>query len=91
MEANSPETIAGALRALMSRPDSSPILSSIHCPTLIMVGEEDVITPPELSEEMHRAILGSELEVIRQAGHLSNLEQPEAFNAALVRFLEHRV
>jgi pimeloyl-ACP methyl ester carboxylesterase len=91
IEGNSTETIAGAIRALMSRPDSSPILPSIHCPTLIMVGEEDVITPPKLSEEMHRAIRGSELVVIRQAGHLSNLEQPDAFNAALARFLEHRV
>jgi pimeloyl-ACP methyl ester carboxylesterase len=91
IEANATETITGAIRALMSRPDSSPLLSSIHCPTLIIVGEEDVITPPKLSEDMHHAIGGSELVVIRQAGHLSNLEQPDAFNAALVRFLEHRV
>jgi pimeloyl-ACP methyl ester carboxylesterase len=91
IEANSPETITGAIRALMSRPDSTPMLSSIHCPTLIVVGEEDVITPPKLSEEMHRAIRSSELVVIQQAGHLSNLEQPDTFNAAMVRFLEHRV
>ncbi len=91
IEANAPETIAGAIRALMTRPDSTPLLSSIHCPTLIVVGEEDVITPPKLSEDMHRAVAGSELVVIRQAGHLSNLEQPDAFNAVLARFLEHRV
>ena len=91
IEANAPDTITGAIRALMSRPDSTPMLSSIHCPTLIIVGEEDAITPPKLSEEMHRAIRGSELVVIQQAGHLSNLEQPDTFNAAMVRFLEHRV
>jgi len=86
-----PEAIAGALRALMTRPDSTPLLRTIHCPTLIVVGEEDTLTPPALSEEMHGAISGSELVVIPGAGHLSSLEQPEAFNSALARFLTHRV
>ena len=49
------------------------------------------MTPPAASEEMHRAIAGSELVRIPRAGHLSNLEQPDAFNAALARFLDHRV
>lgn len=89
--ASSSEAIAGALTALMTRPDSTPMLSRIHCPTLILVGERDGITPPALSEAMHKAIAGSELEVIPRAGHLPNLEQPEAFNRALARFLEHRV
>ncbi len=60
-------------------------------PTLIVVGEEDTLTPPAASEEMHRAIGGSELVRIPRAGHLSNLEQPESFNAALAGFLTHRV
>jgi pimeloyl-ACP methyl ester carboxylesterase len=89
--ANSSDAIAGAIRALMTRPDSTSLLSSIHVPTLVIVGDEDVVTPPPASEEMHRAIAGSELVQIPRAGHLSNLEQPELFNAALAAFLTHRV
>jgi pimeloyl-ACP methyl ester carboxylesterase len=89
--ASSGDAIAGCLNALMTRPDSTPLLSSIHCPTLIVVGEEDVLTPPAMSRDLQRAIAGSELAVLRRAGHLSNLEQPAAFNAELARFLDHRV
>lgn len=89
--ANSSESIAGAVRVLMSRPDSTPLLAQIHCPTLILVGDEDTITPPALAEEMHGRIAGSELAVVAGAGHLSSLEQPAAFNDALARFLTHRI
>jgi pimeloyl-ACP methyl ester carboxylesterase len=89
--ANSSDAIAGAIRALMTRPDSTALLSSIHVPTLVLVGDEDTVTPPSASEEMHHAIAGSELVRIPQTGHLSNLEQPELFNAALAAFLTHRV
>jgi pimeloyl-ACP methyl ester carboxylesterase len=89
--ANSSESIAGAIHALMSRPDSTPLLLTIHVPTLIVVGEEDTVTPPALSDEMHAQIAGSELVRIPQAGHLSSLERTDAFNAALTSFLEHRV
>jgi pimeloyl-ACP methyl ester carboxylesterase len=88
---SSAEAIANAITALMTRPDSSPLLASIHVPTLIVVGEQDTITPPALSEQMYKAIGGSEYIAVPDAGHLSNLEQPEAFNSALARFLEHRV
>ena len=88
---NSPEAIAGSVRALMSRPDSTPLLPTIHVPTLILVGAEDTVTPPPLSEKMHHAIAGSELTVIPGAGHLTNLEQPDLFNAALARFINHRL
>jgi len=88
---NTERGIAGAITALMTRPDSTPLLSSIHCPTLIIVGDEDVVTPPPTSESMHAGIGGSELVVIPKAGHLTNLEAPGAFNAALTSFLEHRV
>jgi 3-oxoadipate enol-lactonase len=88
---NSSAAIAGAITALKSRPDSTPLLSAIHCPTLIIVGEEDAITPVSVAEQMRRTIRGSELVVIPRAGHLSNLEQPDAFNAALGRFLDSRV
>ena len=89
--ANSTEAIAGAIAALMTRPDSTPLLAKIHCPTLIVVGDSDVVTPLEVSRAMVGAISGSELDVIAHAGHLSSLEQPAAFNQALARFLEHRV
>jgi pimeloyl-ACP methyl ester carboxylesterase len=88
---NSGDAIAGAITALMTRRDSTPLLSSIHFPTLIVVGEEDAITPPALSQEMHGAIAGSALAQISGAGHLSNLERPDAFNAALAPFLQHRI
>jgi 3-oxoadipate enol-lactonase len=88
---NSTGAIADAIGALMTRPDSTPLLPSIHCPALIVVGEEDTVTPRPAAEAMHRAIAGSELVGIPAAGHLANLEQPVAFNAALARFLELRV
>jgi 3-oxoadipate enol-lactonase len=89
--ASSADAIAGAIRALMTRPDSTPLLPSIHVPTLIVVGEEDVVTPPAASEQMHRAIGGSAFVRIPNAGHLSNLERPDLFTAALTDFLGHRV
>jgi len=88
---SSAEAIAGALRVLMTRPDSTPQLGSIHVPTLIVVGDEDTVTPPSAAAEMHRAIAGSELVTIPQAGHLANLEQPDQFDVAMAQFLDHRV
>jgi len=88
---SSAEAIAGALRALMTRPDSTPQLPTIHVPTLIVVGDEDTVTPRAAAEELHRGIVGSELMTIREAGHLTNLEQPDAFDATVARFLDHRV
>jgi 3-oxoadipate enol-lactonase len=88
---NSGEAIAGAIMALKSRPDSTSLLQTIHCPTLIVVGEEDAVTPISAADAMRRKIGGAELVAIPRAGHLSNLEQPDAFNAALGRFLDSRV
>lgn len=88
---NSADAIAGAINAVMTRPDSTSMLHSVRCPTLILVGDEDTVTPPALSHDLQRAIGGAELVVIPRAGHLSSIEQPEAFNAALARFLEHRI
>jgi len=88
---NSNASIAGMVRALMSRTDSTPLLPGIRVPTLVVVGEEDTITPPSLSQQMHAAIPGSTLEVLPRVGHLPNLEDPAAFNAVVGRFLAHRV
>jgi len=88
---NPAAAIAGAVTVLMTRPDSTATLASIHCPTLIVVGDEDTLTPPAMSRDMLRAIGGSELTVVPKSGHLSSIEMPELFNAALARFLEHRI
>ena len=79
--------VVGALRAMMSRPDSTPTLDTIDVPTLILVGEEDVLTPPKEAELLHRGIRGSRLEVISGAGHVSNLERPAAVNHVIGEFL----
>jgi len=71
----------------MSRPDSRPGLAAIACPTLVLVGDEDQPTPPELAREMAAGIAGSRLVVVPDSGHLSTLEQPQAVTAALVEWL----
>ena len=68
--------------------DQCDRVNGIAVPTLILVGDEDRITPPPLSQELERRIAGSTIEVIEHAGHLANAEQPAAFNAAIDRFLE---
>ena len=88
---NSNESVAGMVNALMSRQDSTPLLAGVRVPTLVVVGEEDTITPSRLSRQMHEAIAGSELAVLPRAGHLPNLEDPAAFNDVVVRFLSNRV
>jgi pimeloyl-ACP methyl ester carboxylesterase len=85
------EATAAAIVALKNRPDSTPLLPTIHLPTLILVGEEDTLTPPAFSESMHKAIAGSTLVTIPRAGHMANLEQPQAFNEAVADFLDRRV
>ena len=87
IESNGASAIAAAVQALMSRPDSTPDLQNIRCPTLVIVGEEDGITPPADAEALQRLIAGSQYVVIPRAGHVSNIETPEDFNAALSAFL----
>jgi pimeloyl-ACP methyl ester carboxylesterase len=70
-------------KAIMSRPDSRPLLASIRCPTLVLVGEGDELTPPELATEIAGGISGAKLVVVPDCGHLSTLEKPEAVSAAL--------
>jgi pimeloyl-ACP methyl ester carboxylesterase len=81
------EGIVGALEAMMNRPDSTRLLSEIDVPVLIVVGEEDALTPVKESRAMHAAIAGSTLAVIPKAGHVSNIENPVAFNSAMRNFL----
>ena len=83
-----PEAVAGTLIALAARTDSTPSLFRITAPSLILVGREDQVTPPSASQAMKEKIPGAEMHVIRDAGHLSNLENPEEFNAHLLKFLD---
>jgi pimeloyl-ACP methyl ester carboxylesterase len=75
--------------AILTRPDSRPHLPAIKCPTLIVVGDGDQLTPPELAAEMHALIPASRLVTIPDSGHLSTLEQPEAVNRALAEWMQH--
>ena len=75
------------LKAIMSRPDSRPMLSAIRCPTLVLVGDADLATPPDLAREIAAGIAGASLVVVPDCAHLSTLEQPEAVNAALAAWL----
>ncbi len=83
----SPRGIADALIGLAARADSTPTLREIRVPTLVVVGEEDMLTPPSEAEAMVQAIPGASLAIIPKAGHLANLENPAAFNEALLGFL----
>jgi 3-oxoadipate enol-lactonase len=83
-----PAGVAAAQRGMAERPDSTPTLVSLACPTLVVVGDADVLTPPAEAERMAAAVKGSKLVRIGKAGHLSNLENPGAFDAALSAFVD---
>ena len=83
-----PDAFVRQLKAIMSRPDSRPLLSSIRCPTLVLVGDGDEATPPEANKEIASGISGAKLVVVPDCGHLSTLEKPEAVNAALAEWLD---
>jgi pimeloyl-ACP methyl ester carboxylesterase len=87
IEATPPRGITDALAGLAARADSTPTLREIRVPTLVVVGEEDSITPPGEAETLQRGIAGSRLAVIPRAGHLSSLENPDEFNRHLRAFL----
>lgn len=87
VEANGTRGIDEAIVALMTRPDSTPGLARIGVPTLLVVGEEDALTPVALHVGLRELIPGSRLLVIARAGHLSNLEASTEFNLALGAFL----
>jgi 3-oxoadipate enol-lactonase len=88
MERTPAKAIAGTLRGLAARPDRRGDLARIRVPTLVLVGEEDVIAPPAESESMAAAIAGSRLERVQDAGHMAPLEKPGACNAVIRSFLD---
>ena len=85
--AQSTAGIIAALQALRDRPDAGPSLGSIAVPTLVIVGAEDALTPPAMSQNLATHIPGAKLVTIAGAGHMSNLEKPREFNDAVRAFL----
>lgn len=82
------EAFVRQLQAIMARPDSRPLLASIKCLTLVLVGDGDIATPPALNKEIADGIAGSRYVVVPHCGHLSTLEQPGTVNAVMREWLE---
>ena len=85
--ANEISGIVGDLMAMEERPDSTPLLRDLKIPTLVIVGEEDVASPPEEVQGMAEHIPGAKFTIIPEAGHVSNLDQPKLFNQSIQEFL----
>jgi pimeloyl-ACP methyl ester carboxylesterase len=83
-----PTSFARQQEAIISRADSRPLLPTITCPTLVLCGREDALTPPAVHEEMAAAIPRARLVLVDGSGHLSPLERPEAVTAALAAWLD---
>jgi pimeloyl-ACP methyl ester carboxylesterase len=81
------EAFVRQLRVIISRPDSRVDLAGVSCPTIVVVGREDVLTPPELSKEMADGIMDSELVLIDECNHYTPMERPELVTSALHRWL----
>jgi len=82
-----PEGFARQQRAIMARPDSRPSLGTIACPTLVLCGAQDTLTPPDLHRTLAEAIPAARLEIVEDSGHLAPIEQPEPVSAALSSWL----
>jgi 3-oxoadipate enol-lactonase len=82
-----PEGVARALEAMRGRPDSTPQLEDIRVPVLVLVGEEDTLTPVDEARKIAHGVEKGQLTVLPRAGHLSNMEASDRFNQALLRFL----
>jgi pimeloyl-ACP methyl ester carboxylesterase len=87
MEKTPPRGVVGALRGMAARPDRTADLAQITVPTLVMVGADDVITPPDEARKMAEALPRAKLVVIPHAGHVSPFENPDAANEAILQFL----
>lgn len=88
MNKASPEGIAGALRAMRDREDSTALLGTIDVPTLVVVGSEDELTPPAVAKAMTAAIPGATMTTIPTAGHITPLESATAVSRVFAEFLE---
>ncbi|MFQ5490761.1 MAG: alpha/beta fold hydrolase, partial [Phycisphaerae bacterium] len=88
MASSDRQGVAAALRAMRDRADSRPTLGDIDVPTLVVVGQDDALTPLACAETIHRGIRGSRLEVVPGAGHMTPVEQPEQFRQIVGGFLD---
>ena len=88
MRKMSPEDVAQVQRGMAERPDSIDTLKTINVPTLIVTGDEDVLTGVAEAELMHRNIAGSQIRVVAQAGHFSPWEQPEEVGKIVRQFVD---
>jgi len=88
MRKMSPEDVAGVQRGMAGRPDSIPTLKTINVPTLIITGDEDVLTGVPEAELMRQNIAGAQMKVIGKAGHYAPFEQPEEVGRVLRQFLD---
>jgi len=86
-EENGADAYVRQQTAIRGRADSRPDLAAINCPTLVLVGDGDEATPPEMAQEIAAGIRGARLVVVPDCGHLSTMERPEAVNKALVEWL----
>ncbi len=85
---NTDDGICGAMLALATRTTTTDNLKEIEIPALVIVGEDDLLTPKNFAETMNKSLKNSMLEVIPEAGHLSNIENPDYFNKVLLKFFE---
>jgi 3-oxoadipate enol-lactonase len=88
IENTAPDTVCNTLTALAARTDTTHVLEKIRVPTLILVGEKDQLTPPSAAQEMAQLIPDSQIFILRDAAHMSNLENAEEFNTHISKFFE---
>lgn len=86
-EETGPEAFVRQQKAIMHRPDSRPGLADIQCPTLVLVGDSDRLTPPDQAAEIANGIAGAQLVTVPECGHLSTLDQPQHVTQVLVGWL----
>ena len=86
IERSTPDKFEAQIRALLDRPDTTPMLASIHCPTVLVCGREDRWSPLARHEEMQKMIPGSHLHVIEECGHMSTMERPDAVSKVLLEW-----
>lgn len=86
IERRTPDIFAAQIHALLNRPDATPVLGTLRCPTMFLCGRQDAWSPLARHERMHEMCPGSQLVAIENSGHMSTMEQPEAVSRALVEW-----
>ena len=84
---NGPDAFVRQQTAIIARPDSRPTLAAIRCPTLVVVGDSDALTPPDRAAEIAAGIAGARLITIATCGHMCAIEQREAVTTAMVNWM----